>query len=187
MKDKYIFLDMDGVIIVEKDLLYKKEDVELLPRSDEAIKLLNNNNYRPIVITNKPIVARGLCSFDDVIELHSYIEGILAKKNAKIEKIYFCPHHPKKGDNPQYTRECECRKPKAGMIFEARRDYGIDDLSSCYVIGDKTSDILAGKNAGCRTILVKTGYGGDDGFKDATPDYEARDLYEAVQNIVLKK
>ena len=186
MNEKYVFLDRDGVINIEKDLLHKKEDLELIPGSAEAIKLLNKNDYRVIVITNQPVVAGGLCTFDEAKEINSHMEGILAKEGAKINRVYFCPHHPTKGNNPEYTRECECRKPKPGMILNAQRDFNIKNLSLCYVVGDKTSDIKAGKLAGCKTILVKTGYAGDDGFNDAIPDCEAKDLYDAVLNIILK-
>lgn len=184
--EKYVFLDRDGVICIEKNLLHKKEDIELIPRSAEAIKLLNENNYKVIVITNQPVIARGLCKLEDLEKIHNDMKNFLREKNAKIDKIYFCPHHPTAGNNPEYTKDCQCRKPKPGMILEAKRYFKIKDLSKCYMVGDTIGDIKAGFLAGCKTILVKTGYGGDDGFKDATPDCEAEDLYEAVTNIILK-
>lgn len=184
--EKVIFLDRDGVISVEKDLLHKKEDIELLPRTAKAIQLLNKNNYTVIVVTNQPVVARGLCTLENVREIHEHLKNVLREENARIDEIYFCPHHPKAGNNPEYTKECECRKPKPGMILQAQKDLKIKSLSECFMVGDKISDIKAGFLAGCKTILVKTGYGGDDGFKDATPDHEAKDLYEAVTQIILK-
>ena len=183
---KFVFLDRDGVINIEKELLHKKSDVEIIPGSAEAIKILNDNNHKVIVITNQPVIARGLCTLEELSEIHEYIKTLLAKKGAKLDKIYFCPHHPKAGNNSEYTKDCDCRKPKPGMIFQAQNDFNIKDLSKCYMIGDKIGDIKTGHLAGCKTILVETGYGGKEGFKDAVPDYKAKDLYGAVINIILK-
>jgi len=184
--EKVVFLDRDGVINNEKDLIHKKEDMELLPQSAEAIHLLNKNKYKVILITNQPVIARGLCTLKELADIHNHLLHLLEKESAKIDKIYFCPHHPKLGNNPEYTIECECRKPRPGLIFQAKKDFNIKNLSECYMIGDKISDIKAGYLAGCKTILVKTGYGEEDGFKDATPNHEAKNLYEAVTNIILK-
>src|SRR3989344_1609092 len=137
--EKIVFLDRDGVICKDKNLLHKKEDIELIPGSGEAIKLLNENKYKTIVISNQPVVARGLCTLEQLNEINECLKKILAGKGAKLDKIYFCPHHPTAGDNPVYTKECECRKPNPGMIFQAEKDFGIENLQECYMIGDKTS------------------------------------------------
>lgn len=183
---KFIFLDRDGVITIEREHLHKKSDVEIIPRSAEAIKILNDNNYRVIVITNQPVIARGLCTLQELAEINEHMSSLLAKKGAKLDKIYFCPHHPKAGNNPEYTKDCDCRKPKPGMILEAQKDFKIQDLSKFYMIGDKMSDIYAGKAAGCKTILVKTGYGGKGGenLKDIDPTFYADDLYSSVLKIL---
>ena len=183
---KFIFLDRDGVINVEKELLHKKSDIELIPQSAEAIRLLNENDHKVIIITNQPVIARGLCTLEELAEIHKYMEALLAEKNARIDRIYFCPHHPTVGNNSFYTRKCECRKPKPGLIFQAQKEFNIKNLSECFMIGDKIADIKTGFLAGCKTILVETGYGGNEGFNDAVPDYKAKDLYDAVTNIILK-
>lgn len=183
---KIIFLDLDGVIIEEKDHLYKAEEIELIPGSEKAIKLLNEANYRIVVITNKSVVARGICTFQEVLDLHENIKEILGERGAVIDQIYFCPHHPTEGTNTQYTRDCECRKPKINMLLEESRNLG-KDLESSFIIGDKTSDIKTGENAGCKTILLETGYGGKDGlYPDTIPTFTAKNLYDAVLNVVLR-
>lgn len=187
--NKFIFLDRDGVINIEKKHLHKKSDMEIIPRSAEAIKILNDNDYKVIIITNQPVIARGLCTLEELEDIHKHMKNLMAKKGAKLDKIYFCPHHPKEGDNPIYTKECECRKPKAGMILKAQKDFNIGDLSECFMIGDKMSDIYAGQTAGCKTILVETGYGGceNENLKDIEASFRALDLYEAVIKIILKR
>lgn len=184
---KAVFLDRDGVLIKETHLLHKIQDVEILPRVGEAIKKLNERDYKAIIITNQPVIARGLCTEKEAIEINEYIKKLLTKENAIIDAVYYCPHHPTVGNNPKYTRECECRKPKPGMILQAAKDFKIKNLEDCFMVGDKTSDIKAGNLAGCKTILVKTGYGGADGWKDTVPDYETKNLYTAVTSIILKE
>ena len=185
--NKIVFLDRDGVICEEKNLLYKKEDLELIPRSAEAIKLLNENGYKVVVVTNQPVVARGLCTEEELLKINSYLDELLAKEGAHIDRTYYCPHHPIKGDNPKYTRDCECRKPKPGMLFSAMKDFGLESLAESYIVGDTIGDIRAGDLAGCKTILVRTGHGGKGEFSDAIPVFTENDLYDAVINIILPK
>ena len=183
---RMVFLDRDGVICEEKHLLHRKEDLELIPRSAEAIKLFNDGGYQVAIVTNQPVVARGLCSEIEVQEIHLYLEELLKNLDAFVDKIYYCPHHPKVGVNPEYTRVCECRKPDIGMLLQAKRDFELETFDGCYMIGDRIGDINAGNNAGCKTILVKTGYAGREKFNDAVPMFEADDLYEAVVKIILE-
>jgi D,D-heptose 1,7-bisphosphate phosphatase len=185
--NKAVFLDRDGVINEEVNFLSRKEDMKLISRSAEAIKLLNDAEYKVIVITNQPQVAIGMCNEEDINDIHEHMIKLLAEKDAQIDKVYYCPHHPTRGTNPKYTRGCICRKPNPGMILQAKKDLKIQNLEEGYIVGDKISDIKAGKLVGCQTILVKTGYGGKDGWKDAVPDYESEDLYDAVKRIILKK
>lgn len=180
-----VFLDRDGVLDVEKNHLRRKEELELIENSAEAIRLLNENEYLAIVITNQAAVARGICTEDDVNGVHEFLKVLLSERRARLDRIYYCPHHPTAGSNPAYTRDCDCRKPKPGMILQAQKDFGVKDLTRCFMIGDKSSDIEAGKRAGCRTILVETGYWGKDKLFGVNPDYTAKDLYEAVEKIVL--
>lgn len=186
MQQKFILLDRDGVINVDKGNINKKEDIELIYGSADAIKLLNENDYTTIVITNQAVVAYGSCTVDDVQDMHAHLNDILKTKGAHIDRFYFCPHHPTKGTNPLYTKPCGCRKPAPGMILQAQDDFKIEDLSLCYLIGDKTSDILAGSYVGCKTIMVKTGHAGLDGQHTILPMYRAENLYDAVRNIILR-
>ena len=188
---KAVFLDRDGVINRDVELLHKKEDVELLPRVGEAIKLLNDNRYLVVIVTNQPVVARGLCTLDEAVAINNHIQNLLHQQGARIDAVYLCPHHPnptgrigEKGPNPQYVRECDCRKPKPGMISQAIKDLKIQDSSLCYMIGDSISDIKAGNEAGCKTILVDRERA--EKFSDAIPNHKARDLYDAVTGIILK-
>tara|TARA_Y100000310_G_scaffold345521_1_gene465952 strand:+ start:3790 stop:5385 length:1596 start_codon:yes stop_codon:yes gene_type:complete len=182
---KFIFLDRDGVINKEVHLLGKKEDFELLPRSAEAIKLLNDSGYTVVVLTNQPQVARGIVTQEGVDDIHKHMQTLLAESGARVDHIYYCPHHPKHGEDPELTRECSCRKPKPGLILQAKKDLAISDLSQCYMIGDKIGDIKMGDFVHSKTILVETGYGGKEEWDDATPMHRTHDLYSAVKNIVL--
>jgi len=187
-----VFLDRDGVIIRDVDLLHKKEDVGLIPRTAEAIKLLNERGYLVVIVTNQPVVARGLCTLDEAVSINDHIKYLLQQQGARIDAVYLCPHHPNPtgqigdtGPNLTYVMECDCRKPKSGMILQAKKDLQIIDLSLCYMIGDSISDIKAGNEAGCRTILVDRER--PEKYTDATPTHRAKDLYEAVRDIILKR
>jgi len=181
---KYIFLDRDGVINKEIDHLNKIEQVELIPRSANAIKLLNENNYSIIIITNQAAIAKGLLTEKGLEDIHLHLRKLLEKEGAQITKIYFCPHHPE----TEYSglKKCACRKPNPGLLLEAQKALGIPELQKCYMIGDKTSDIAAGAAVGCKTILVNTGYAGKDREVEAKPNFIAQDLYDAVTRIILK-
>lgn len=188
MKRKIVFIDRDGVICEERKFLKSCDEVKLISGSAEGIKLLNDSGCKVIVITNQPVVARGFCSADKVRDIHFYLNNLIRDKSGgMIDSFYFCPHHPTAGDNPRYTRVCECRKPKPGMINKALDDYGVDELDLCFMIGDKIGDIKAGRDAGCRTILVETGYGGKEKWNDAVPDHREKNLLHAIKNIILEK
>ena len=181
-----VFLDRDGVINEEVDLLHKEEQLRLLSGAAEAIKLLNGLDAAVVVVTNQPQVARNLCTEADVVRIHEKLNAMLAGKGAFLDGIYYCPHHPEKNhpeaSNPKYRKECECRKPGTGMLEQARRDIGADKVK-CFMVGDRTADIQTGKNAKCTAILVETGLGGKDYKFDVKPDYIVKDLYEASELI----
>ena len=177
-KNLAVFLDRDGVIIKDKHHLHRIEDIEIIPNADNGIKILNECGYLVIVVSNQSVVARGLCSIEEVNQANGYIQALFRRSGAHIDGFYFCPHNPTIGISKEYTRICECRKPKPGMLFQAKKDFHIGNLADCFMIGDSMSDIEAGKAAGCKTILVQTEYG-DDKLKDAIPDYVSRDLYSA--------
>lgn len=188
-KRKAIFLDRDGVINKEVDQLSKIEDFILYDFTAEAIKKINESEYLAIIVTNQPMIAKGFISKNDLNEIHKKLETELGLKGAKIDAIYCCPHHPKKGfagERPELKIKCKCRKPEIGLLLRAKKDFNIDFKKS-YLIGDKTGDILAGKRAGCKTVLLKTGYGGRDGLFSQEPDFFVSNLLEAIKTIIPKK
>jgi len=186
-KRKAIFLDRDGVINEEVDSLHNIDQFKLLPNVEEAIKMVNRSDYLCIIVTNQPVVAKGFCTIEDIYKIHAKMETLLGLKGAKLDAIYFCPHHPEKGfpgENPKYKIKCKCRKPDIGLIKQASKDFNID-LKHSFIIGDSTRDAMTAKNAGIKSIIVETGYGGKDNKFDAKPDYTCKDLYGAV-NIIFK-
>lgn len=183
---KAIFLDRDGVLNYEMNLLKTPEDFEILPEVPDAIKKINASEYLSVVVTNQPVVAKGLASEKDINRMHAKLETILGRNRAFIDRIYYCPHHPEKGfqgERVEYKIPCECRKPKTGMINQAVYELNID-LNESFIIGDRTVDILTGINAGLKTILVRTGYAGDDGTYQCEPDFIFSNLKESVDFIV---
>lgn len=187
-KQKAIFLDRDGTINVYIPFLVNKEKFELIDGASEAIKKINSSDYLCIVVTNQPIIARGESSFENLEDIHKRMETLLGRDGAYIDGLYFCPHHKDKGfpgEVPELKFDCDCRKPKIGMLLEAVKDFNID-LSESVVIGDSTLDIKMAENANMKSILVKTGQAGLDGKYDVTPTEVAEDLLDAV-NIILTK
>lgn len=155
-----IFLDRDGTINKHTGFISSPEDFFLIENADAAIKKINDLGFLCIVITNQPVIARGECSFETLDLIHKKMETLLGKAGAYIDGLYFCPHHPDKGfsnERIEYKINCECRKPKAGMLFNAAKDYNID-LSKSIMIGDSDSDILSGQNAGCKTVQLTNQY-----------------------------
>ncbi len=188
-KQRCVFLDRDGTVNRYAGLISLPQQLELYEGVAEAIRLLNESGYLAIIVTNQPVVARGLCSEEDVREIHRKLETLLGAEGAYLDGIAFCPHHPDKGypeENPAYKIQCNCRKPKIGMI-EAMADQYHIDLSESYIIGDTTVDIQTGINAGLHTVLVHTGEGGKDGKYPAVPELEAEDLLAAVRKILSGK
>lgn len=154
-----IFLDRDGTINKEVNLLKVPEELELIEGSAEAIKLINKSDYLAVIVTNQPVIARNLCSVEELEYIHATLETILGKEGAYVNAIYYCPHHPDKGypeERPEYKIDCECRKPKTGMFIQAANDWNID-LSHSYMIGDSDRDLQAGINAKLRkSIKIET-------------------------------
>ena len=151
-----IFLDRDGTINKYVGFVRSTDEFELLPEADEAIKKINASRYLAVVVTNQPVIARGEVTTEQLDDIHNKMETLLGKSGAYIDGLYYCPHHPDKGfegEIPELKFECDCRKPKPGMIFQAAEDLNID-VASSWVVGDSRSDIQSGINAGCRTILI---------------------------------
>ena len=185
-RQRAIFLDRDGTMNVSKGFISNADDLELIPGTIEAIKAINKSGALAIVITNQPVIARGECSFEELHNIHNKLKTLLGEKGAFVDDIFYCPHHPDKGfegEVPELKFDCECRKPKTGMIDEAVKKYNID-LSKSYMVGDSTMDLELARNAGVKSVLVDTGFAGDDGKYDRICDIEAKDLLDAIEKII---
>ena len=182
-KQKAIFLDRDGVINKDTNFIHKPEELQLYDFSPAAVKNINNTDYLAIVATNQSVIARNLCTVEELEYIHKKLETELGDEGAKLDAIYYCPHHPDKGfpeERPEYKIDCECRKPKPGMLLKAAKDFNID-LKKSFMIGDSERDIVAGEKAGCKTIGVMTG----KGLKNTStlPGYLFQNLGEAIEFI----
>ena len=182
-KQRCVFLDRDGVINIDTDLIDRPEDLELYPYAASSIRRLNKMGFLVVVVTNQSVIARGLCTIATLDEIHKKMETELGQDGAFVEAIYYCPHHPHsgyEGEIKEFKVECSCRKPKPGMLLEAADRFNID-LTQSYLVGDSPRDIEAGANAGVETIRVKTGHG----LKPHTtvPKHYVEDLVSAVDLI----
>ncbi|MBL7124621.1 MAG: HAD family hydrolase [Dehalococcoidales bacterium] len=182
--ERAVFLDRDGTIIKDVGYLDDGSNIRVLPRVIEAIKLLNQNGFKVIVVTNQSGIARGYFTEEDVREINYKLKELLACEGAILDGIYYCPHHVN-GIVEEYRTTCYCRKPNPGMLEAAAGEFNLD-LKSSFVIGDNLADIEAGHNARCTAILLRDKYSwhGKNGTK-IKPDYIARDLYGAVKQVVL--
>lgn len=173
------FLDRDGTIIRQVELLHDSKQMRLLPGAAEAIRMLNRNGIKVIVVTNQPVVARGISTLSDVTNMHELLNRRLRRNRAHVDAFYFCPHHTN-ATIEEFKCACNCRKPNPGMILLAAAEHGLN-LGQSVMMGDTTQDILTGRRAGVRTILVKTGHGGKDPWQyECSADHEAPDLRAAV-------
>ena len=182
-KQVAIFLDRDGVINDDTEFIKSPKEMKLLPGTADAVKMINKSGYLAIVATNQSVVARNLCTKEGLKEIHNKMESDLGGSGAYLDAIYYCPHHPDKGyegENPLYKIDCDCRKPKPGMLINASERFNID-LSLSFMVGDHERDIQAGKAAGVTTIGVGTG----KGLRTSTTksDYFFPNLKEAIQFI----
>lgn len=185
-KKPVVFLDRDGVINKEVNLLHKISEIEILGQAISGIKKLNDAGFLVIIISNQPVVARGLCTEREVMNINQKIIELLAQNGAVINAYYYCPHHPEKGypdENPAYKTNCDCRKPKTGLMKKALLDFDID-MEKSWFVGDTTTDIQTGKNVGVRTILVLTGYAGRDKKYDVVANFVAANLCKGAEIIV---
>lgn len=181
-KQKAIFLDRDGTINKYAGFLRKEEEFELIDGVAEAVKKINQSGFLAIVVTNQPVIARGEVSFEGLETIHNKMEMLLGKEGAYLDGIYFCPHHPHsgyEGEVKELKIDCDCRKPKPGMLLKAAEDFNID-LSQSYMVGDGENDIKAGKAAGCKTVLV-IGKGTDHKKESFNQDITCASLFEFVQ------
>jgi D-glycero-D-manno-heptose 1,7-bisphosphate phosphatase len=187
---KAIFLDRDGVISKNTHDIDRPEKFVLLDGAAEAIKKLNGSGFLVIVATNQPVIAKGLCTFETMEEIHEKMRRLLKEKGAHVDAIYMCPHHPEKGfpgEVPELKMICDCRKPKPGLLLRAMKEHNIDPKES-WMVGDSKIDVVAGQAAGVRTILLTSGGGSNSGEEKAVasvePDKAFYDLREAAGFIV---
>jgi D-glycero-D-manno-heptose 1,7-bisphosphate phosphatase len=192
MKTKAVFLDRDGVLIEETGkIICKNEEMKIIPGVKTALNRLKRRGYLLIVVTNQAAVARGLLSEEGVVEMNKFLNKNL---DNLIDAFYYCPHHPEMHpDVPEHARKyritCNCRKPLPGMLIAAAKDYNID-LEKSYMIGDMISDIIAGKSAGTKTIMIESvnskriiaSHIAMD--KSTKADYYSRDLQEALKYVM---
>ena len=182
--NRAVFLDRDGVITQEPPhYAYRLSHLGLVAKSADAIRLLNESGVVVVVACNQAGIAYGYYQEEDAILFNQAMKEHLAKEGAYIDDIYYCPHHPE-AKIERYRVDCNCRKPKPGMLMRAQKELNID-LKHSFMVGDKSSDIEAGKRAGCKTIMVKTGYGaGELKSNQIECNYVANDLYDAVEHIL---
>ena len=181
-----VFIDRDGTLNEDYGYIADPKDLVLYPFAGPAVRLLNENEVKAIVVTNQSTVARGYCSEKMIEIIHAKLREELHKQGAHLDAVYYCPHHPEIGEE-QYQMDCCCRKPKAGMLHQAAREHNID-LERSYVIGDKTLDIEMAKSVGARGVLVLTGFGRDSirrfKGKDVQPDLVSENILEAIRTIL---
>jgi len=177
-----VFLDRDGVINDQTAFVNTSADFRLLPGAAAAIRRLNEAGIPVVVVTNQGGIALGYLTEDDLAAIHARMAELLAAEGAHVDKIYYCPYFPN-GTIPRYAKDSPDRKPGTGMLERARDELGID-LRKSYLVGDATTDILAGLRAGCTTILVQTGFAGSDAKVVAEPEYTVADLPVAVDLIL---
>lgn len=175
-RQRAIFLDRDGTINRYVGFVRSIDNFELLEGAAEGIRKINESGYLAIVATNQPVIARGEVTEEELAEVHRKMETLLGREGAYLDGIYVCPHHPDRGfagERAEYKIACDCRKPKAGLLFRAAEKFNID-LNESWMIGDREADLLCGKNAGCRTAII-----GDDPRADVC----GKDLLDCVRKI----
>ncbi len=182
-----VFLDRDGTVSEEVGYVNHVDRCRMLPRSAEAVRLLNEAGIPAVLVSNQSGVARGLFPERLVEEVHAKLARMLDAEGAHLDAMYYCPHHPEAGP-PEYRRDCDCRKPRTGMLERGARKLGID-LSRSYMVGDKLTDVACGQAAGALGILVHTGYGRGELEhhplrERVIPDHQAQDLLDAVAWII---
>jgi D-glycero-D-manno-heptose 1,7-bisphosphate phosphatase len=187
MKKPAVFIDRDGTISEEVGYINHPSRLRVFPYSAQAIKLLNDSGWLAILVTNQAGVARGYFSEDLVITVHEQLKSDLSQYGAHLDGIFYCAHHPTVGE-PPYRFDCDCRKPKTGLITRASSELPID-LSSSWMIGDRYSDVELARNAGLHSGFVLSGYGRGEweyqrsGWNEK-PDLVCEDLLKAVESIL---
>lgn len=182
-KKPAIFLDRDGTIIHHVDLITEVSKMRLLPGAAKALREFKKLGFLIIVITNQPTVARGMIEPEGVEYMHKVLAERLLKLGVRIDAFYFCPHHPD-ANVKKYRVKCDCRKPEPGLILKGIKEFNID-VKKSFMIGDAMMDVVSGKRAGLKTVLVETGPGhtSDKLYKNVKPDFMAKNLMAAARFI----
>ena len=180
-----VFLDRDGTLNAEVEYLRTPDELQIIKGAAAAIRRLNESHIITCVISNQSGIARGFLTEADLIPIHAKLREEFLREGATLDRIYYCPHHPTEGVEP-YNVECECRKPKPGMLRQGAKEFGLE-LHRCFVVGDSVVDIQAGNAVGTKTILVQTGYGAKSlqtcREKNIPVDFVAASVVEAVEFI----
>ncbi len=187
MKRPAVFIDRDGTISEEVGYVNHPSRFRVFPYSAEAVRILNEKGWLAIVITNQAGVARGYFSEDVILRIHDQLKRDLQNGSAQLDAIYYCAHHPSVGE-PPYRLECDCRKPKTGLIEQAARDFDID-MEASWMAGDRYSDVELARNAGLRSACLLRGYGRGEWESQSQswkhqPELVCENLLEAVRSIV---
>jgi len=177
-KHTAVFMDRDGTINEEVGYLDNLDKLQILPEAFEAVRLVNQNGMKTVVITNQSGIGRGFFDEAFVGRVHEEMRSLFLKEGAVIDSFYYCPHHPTEGMG-QYRQVCSCRKPEPGLLLKAAEDLDID-IGKSYMIGDMPKDVEVGQRAGAKGILVQTGYGKVADMGSIHPDYIAQDILDAV-------
>lgn len=172
-----VFLDRDGVLIKEKSYVSSVKDMEIFPYAAECVRQIHEKGYYAIVITNQSGVARGLFTEEELAKMNDCLI-----RETSVDAVYYCPHHPD-GEIKEYRKICSCRKPGTGMLEAAKKDFAID-MQRSWFVGDRAGDILTGKRAGIRTILLESGYGTARLEEGVTPDYILNDLRDVMEVLI---
>lgn len=185
-KQRAIFLDRDGTLNIHPGIMrfiISPDDLQLIDHVGEAIQIINNSGYLAIVVTNQPVIARGDCTIETLDKIHARLERLLGEEGAYLDDLIYCPHHPDKGfagERLEYKIECECRKPKPGMILQMAEKYNID-LSQSFMVGDSEVDMIAGRAVGCKTVYIQSEC---HQIETKLYDFYADNLVEVIQRIL---
>ena len=182
-KNKAVFLDRDGTLIAETGYLDSPDRLAIFPETFEAVRLINASGMQAVVVTSQSGVARGLFTEDVVRDINGRIQSLLLAQGARIDRFYYCPHHPTEGIDP-YRMICDCRKPEPGLLHQAARDLNLN-LANSYLIGDHLRDVETAHRVGAKGILVLTGHGSDQAKteppSESQPDFIAQNILDAVK------
>lgn len=181
-KNKAIFLDRDGTLIVEKHYLHRPEEIEIEKNVIPALRLLQEHGFKLIVVTNQAGIGKGFFTVNQFLAAQSHLNSILNKENIFLTDFFYCPYHIN-ASIERFRKNSIDRKPRPGMLKRAIKKYNIDPSTS-YMIGDKLIDVQAGQSLNIQSILLKTGYGTSE-LPSSVPDYIAQDLLDATQHYIL--